>query len=104
MSHKGARPVPFGHYGDGNIHYNISQPKGADKDAYLARWEEVSDAVHAIVARFGGSISAEHGIGRMKAEVLERVKSPVELAMMRRLKDAFDPRGILNPGKVLLAR
>ena len=100
----GARPVPFGHYGDGNIHYNISQPKGADKDAYLARWEEVSDAVHAIVARFGGSISAEHGIGRMKAEALEHVKSPVELAMMRRLKDAFDPRGILNPGKVLLAK
>ena len=61
-------------------------------------------AVHAIVLRFGGSISAEHGIGRMKAEALERVKSPVELAMMRRLKDAFDPRGILNPGKVLLAR
>ena len=61
-------------------------------------------AVHAIVARFGGSISAEHGIGRMKAEALERVKSPVELAMMRRLKDAFDPRGILNPGKVLLVR
>ena len=56
-------------------------------------------AVHAIVARFGGSISAEHGIGRMKAEALERMKSPVELAMMRRLKDAFDPRGILNPGK-----
>ena len=100
----GARPVPFGHYGDGNIHYNISQPKGADKDAYLARWEEVSDAVHAIVLRFGGSISAEHGIGRMKAEALEKVKSPVELAMMRRLKDAFDPRGILNPGRVLLAR
>ena len=100
----GARPVPFGHYGDGNIHYNISQPVGADKDAYLARWEEVSDAVHAIVGKFGGSISAEHGIGRMKAEALERVKSPVELAMMRRLKDAFDPRGILSPGRVLLRK
>jgi FAD/FMN-containing dehydrogenase len=100
----GARPVPFGHYGDGNIHYNISQPVGADKDTYLARWEEVSGAVHAIVAGFGGSISAEHGIGRMKAEALEHVKPPVELAMMRRLKDAFDPRGILNPGKVLLRR
>ncbi|MFZ0572388.1 MAG: FAD-binding oxidoreductase [Rhodomicrobium sp.] len=97
----GARPVPFGHYGDGNIHYNISQPVGADKAAYLARWEEVSDAVHAIVLRFGGSISAEHGIGRMKARELERLKQPVELALMRRVKAAFDPRGILNPGKLL---
>ena len=86
-------------FGDGNIHYNISQPKDADKDAYLARWDEVSDAVHAIVLRFGGSISAEHGIGRMKAHALESVKSPVELALMRRLKAAFDPRGILIPAK-----
>ncbi|MGO9172915.1 MAG: FAD-binding oxidoreductase [Rhodomicrobium sp.] len=97
----GARPVPFGHYGDGNIHYNISQPKGADKAAFLARWDEVAEAVHAIVLRFGGSISAEHGIGRMKAGVLQSVKSPVELGLMRRLKAAFDPRGILNPGKLL---
>ncbi len=97
----GARPVPFGHYGDGNIHYNISQPKDADRPAFLARWEEVSDAVHAIVLRFGGSISAEHGIGRMKAHALESVKPPVELALMRRVKAAFDPRGILNPGKLL---
>ncbi len=97
----GARPVPFGHYGDGNIHYNISQPEGADQAAYLSRWEEMSEVVHSIVARFGGSISAEHGIGRMKAHALEGVKSPVELALMRRLKAAFDPRGILNPGKML---
>jgi FAD/FMN-containing dehydrogenase len=97
----GARPVPFGHYGDGNIHYNVSQPQGADKASYLARWDEVSDAVHAIVLRFGGSISAEHGIGRMKAASLENVKSRTELALMRRLKTAFDPRGILNPGKLV---
>ncbi len=97
----GARPVPFGHYGDGNIHYNISQPIGADKQAFLGRWDDVADAVHAIVLRFGGSISAEHGIGRMKAEALEAVKSPVELMLMRRIKAAFDPRGILNPGKLL---
>ncbi len=97
----GARPVPFGHYGDGNIHYNVSQPIGADKAAFLARWDELSDAVHAIVLGFGGSISAEHGIGRMKARALESVKSPVELALMRRVKAAFDPRGILNPGKLL---
>ncbi len=97
----GARPVPFGHYGDGNIHYNISQPKDADKAAFLARWEEVSEAVHGIVLRFGGSISAEHGIGRMKAHALESVKTPVELELMRRVKAAFDPLGILNPGKLL---
>ncbi|MGO9983211.1 MAG: FAD-binding oxidoreductase [Rhodomicrobium sp.] len=97
----GARPVPFGHYGDGNIHYNISQPQGADKAAFLARWDEVSDAVHAIVLRFGGSISAEHGIGRMKAHALEGIKPPMELGAMRRIKAVFDPRGILNPGKLL---
>jgi FAD/FMN-containing dehydrogenase len=97
----GARPVPFGHYGDGNIHYNVSQPEGADKAAFLARWDDVADAVHAIVLRYGGSISAEHGIGRMKAHALERVKSPTELVLMRRVKAAFDPRGILNPGKML---
>jgi FAD/FMN-containing dehydrogenase len=97
----GARPVPFGHFGDGNIHYNVTQPKGADKAAFLARWDEVVDAVHGIVLRLGGSISAEHGIGRMKARALEGVKSEAELAMMRRIKAAFDPRGILNPGKLL---
>jgi FAD/FMN-containing dehydrogenase len=97
----GARPVPFGHFGDGNIHYNVTQPKGADKAAYLARWDEVADAVHGIVLRHGGSISAEHGIGRMKARALESVKSEAELAIMRRIKAVFDPRGILNPGKLL---
>ncbi len=97
----GSRPVPFGHYGDGNIHFNISQPKGADKDAFLARWDEVAALVHGIVLRYGGSISAEHGIGRMKAATLETVKAPVELAMMRGIKAVFDPRGILNPGKLL---
>ena len=96
-----ARPVPFGHFGDGNIHYNVTQPKGADKAAFLARWDEVADAVHGIVLRLGGSISAEHGIGRMKARALESVKSEAELAMMRRIKAVFDPRGILNPGKLL---
>jgi FAD/FMN-containing dehydrogenase len=97
----GARPVPFGHYGDGNIHFNISQPKGADSAAFLARWEEVASLVHGIVLRYGGSISAEHGIGRMKAAALETVKTPFELASMRAIKAVFDPRGILNPGKLL---
>lgn len=97
----GSRPAPFGHFGDGNIHFNVTQPKGMDKDAFLARWDEVAALVHGIVLRFGGSISAEHGIGRMKAEALESVKTPVELALMRGIKAVFDPRGILNPGKLL---
>jgi FAD/FMN-containing dehydrogenase len=97
----GARPVPFGHFGDGNIHFNVSQPKNMDKAPFLAQWERVADAVHGIVLRYGGSISAEHGIGRMKAEALETIKSPFEMELMRRIKAAFDPRGIMNPGKLL---
>ncbi len=97
----GSRPVPFGHFGDGNIHFNVSQPKGMDKAAFLGRWDEMAALVHGVVLRFGGSISAEHGIGRMKAEALESVKTPVELALMRGIKAVFDPRGILNPGKLL---
>jgi FAD/FMN-containing dehydrogenase len=97
----GSRPVPFGHFGDGNIHFNLTQPKGADKTAFLARWEEVNAVVHGIVLRHGGSISAEHGIGRLKAHALETVKSRKELALMRGIKAAFDPRGIMNPGKLL---
>jgi FAD/FMN-containing dehydrogenase len=97
----GARPVPFGHFGDGNLHYNVSQPEGMDKAGYLALWEPMSDAVHGLVADMDGSISAEHGIGQMKREALMRFKSPVELDMMRSIKRALDPKGILNPGKVL---
>ena len=97
----GVRPVPFGHIGDGNIHFNFSQPIGADKRAFLDRWEEVNTVLHEVVLGLGGTISAEHGIGVMKRDLLPRVKSPLELDMMRRLKRAFDPHGILNPGKVL---
>ncbi|MBD8893097.1 FAD-binding oxidoreductase [Roseibium litorale] len=97
----GCRPVPFGHLGDGNIHFNISQPIGADRDSYLAKWDEMSALVHGIVLEFGGSISAEHGIGRMKRDLLAEVKSPVELDMMRKIKAALDPKGILNPGSML---
>jgi D-lactate dehydrogenase (cytochrome) len=97
----GARPVPFGHMGDGNIHYNVSQPEGAERAAFLARWDEVNALVHGIVAKYGGSISAEHGIGVMKRDLLPEVKDLVELDMMRALKRTFDPNGILNPGKVL---
>ena len=97
----GARPVPFGHLGDGNIHYNVTQPAGADREAYLARWHEMNNCVHAIVLKHGGSISAEHGIGRLKRDDLARVKDPVALDLMRALKHTLDPAGILNPGKVV---
>jgi D-lactate dehydrogenase (cytochrome) len=97
----GARPVPFGHLGDGNIHYNISQPVGADKDAFLARWHEVNQLVFAIVLRMGGSISAEHGIGALKRDELPEVKDPVAMELMRSIKAMLDPLGIMNPGKVL---
>jgi FAD/FMN-containing dehydrogenase len=97
----GCRPLPFGHLGDGNIHYNISQPVGADRASFLAHWNEVNDAVFAIVAKLGGSISAEHGIGVMKRELLPEVKDAVAYELMRNFKHLLDPSGILNPGKVL---
>jgi len=97
----GCRPVPFGHLGDGNIHFNISQPVGADKAAYLAGWAEMNEAVHAIVRELHGSISAEHGIGRLKRDLLPGVKDPVELDLMRSIKQTLDPKGIFNPGAVL---
>lgn len=97
----GARPVVFGHFGDGNVHYNVTQPPHMEKARYLALWDRMSAAVHGLVTRMGGSISAEHGIGRMKRGDLEKFKSPVELEIMRALKSALDPKGILNPGKLL---
>ena len=97
----GARPVSFGHIGDGNIHFNFSAPKGGDESAFLARWDDVQRIVHDIVHRFGGSISAEHGIGVQKREQLALYKSPVEMELMRTLKRTFDPKNILNPGKVV---
>lgn len=97
----GARPVPFGHFGDGNLHYNVTQPEHMDKAQYLALWDAMSDAIFELVTELGGSISAEHGIGQMKRDVLKRYKSEVELDMMRAIKKALDPKGILNPGKVL---
>lgn len=95
------RPVPFGHLGDGNVHFNVSQPIGADPAQFLARWGEVNDAVNRIVLKYNGSISAEHGIGKLKRDSLAKVKDPVALELMRGLKRMLDPNGILNPGKVL---
>jgi D-lactate dehydrogenase (cytochrome) len=97
----GARPMPFGHLGDGNIHYNVTQPEGADRDAFLKRWDEVNEVVFAVVKKYGGSISAEHGIGIIKRDHLPKVKDPVAYDLMRTLKRTLDPKGILNPGKVL---
>jgi D-lactate dehydrogenase (cytochrome) len=97
----GARPVPFGHLGDGNIHYNVSQPIGADGADFLARWHEVNAVVFEIVLRLGGSISAEHGIGVLKRDELPEVKDKVAIELMRSIKAMLDPSGIMNPGKVL---
>ncbi|MBH1963307.1 MAG: FAD-binding oxidoreductase [Comamonadaceae bacterium] len=98
----GARFMTFGHMGDGNLHYNLQAPFGADADAFRARYErQVNGLVYEHVARFGGSFSAEHGIGSHKVEQLASSKSPTALWMMRGVKQALDPRGILNPGKVL---
>lgn len=97
----GVRVVAFGHVGDGNIHFNLSQPEAMDKSAFLALWEETNRLVHDIVQELDGSISAEHGIGCLKIDELARTKDPVELAMMRAIKTALDPRNLMNPGKIL---
>jgi D-lactate dehydrogenase (cytochrome) len=97
----GARPVPFGHLGDGNIHYNVSQPVGANTADFLGKWHAVNAVVFDIVLRMGGSISAEHGIGVLKRDELPEVKDKVAIELMRAIKAAFDPLGIMNPGKVL---
>ena len=97
----GARPVPFGHLGDGNLHYNVSQPIGGNAADFLARWHDVNAVVFAIVMRMGGSISAEHGIGVLKRDELPDVKDKVAIELMRGIKAMLDPLGIMNPGKVL---
>jgi D-lactate dehydrogenase (cytochrome) len=95
------RLVAYGHVGDGNLHFNLNQSPGSSKDTFLAREASIKRAIHDMVREFGGSFSAEHGIGRLKVDELERYASPVELDLMRAVKHAFDPNGILNPGKVL---
>ncbi len=97
----GARVVCFGHMGDGNLHYNISQPAGGDADAFKALYRTVNTAVHDVVRALHGSISAEHGIGQLKRDELAATAPPVALELMRRIRHAFDPAGIMNPGKVI---
>ena len=97
----GVRVVAFGHLGDGNVHFNLSQPEGADAEAFLGRRGEVSRMVHDVAVGMGGSFSAEHGIGRLKRDDLARYKSGVEVDLMRALKRTLDPKTIMNPGKVV---
>ncbi len=95
------RMVTFGHLGDGNLHYNVSAPEGVAADVFVGESTAINLMVHDSVARFGGSISAEHGLGQLKREEIRRYKSPLELELMRAIKRALDPLGIMNPGKVL---
>jgi len=97
----GARVVAFGHIGDGNIHYDIVPPDGAGKNALDDQRKTIESRIYDVIGAFNGSISAEHGVGRHKREAVAARKSPVELAMMRAVKDALDPKGIMNPGKML---
>jgi FAD/FMN-containing dehydrogenase len=98
----GIRPVVFGHLGDGNLHYHVAHPEGGSAAEFFSRHKDaVQERVYDSVHRFNGSISAEHGIGQSKRDLLPRYKQPLELELMRRIKVAFDPLNILNPGKVL---
>ena len=96
-----ARPCTFGHWGDGNIHLNVTQPVGMDRDGFLNHWDSITDIIHSVTLSYGGSISAEHGIGVMKRESLSKIKDPASLALMKQIKQTLDPNGIMNPGKVL---
>jgi FAD/FMN-containing dehydrogenase len=100
-AYPGIRIVAFGHVGDGNLHYNQSKPEAGENADFIAATPDVNKIVHDIVHGLGGSISAEHGIGQLKREEILRYKSSVEMEMMRAVKRAFDPRGLMNPGKVL---
>ncbi len=96
----GIRVVPFGHIGDGNIHFNLEQPVDCESGWFLAQGEAVMDTVNEVVRRYDGSFSAEHGIGRLKSHMLLDWRGGAELALMRQIKSAIDPSGIMNPGKV----
>ena len=93
--------VTFGHLGDGNLHYNVSPPENSSDIAFIAQQEAVNRVVHDSVHRFGGSISAEHGLGALKRDEVLRYKSEVEMNLMRTIKRALDPANLMNPGKVV---
>ena len=97
----GIRPVAFGHLGDGNIHFNLSQPIGMEPDDYFALRKEFAYIVHDIVDGMGGSISAEHGVGIMKRDEIAARKQPIEIELMRAVKRAIDPENRMNPGKII---
>ena len=96
-----ARLVAFGHVGDGNLHYNVVLPRDMDASEWVEEGKRVTGAIYDLVTGFGGSISAEHGIGQLKREWLAEYGNAVELELMRKLKKTLDPAGILNPGKVI---
>jgi D-lactate dehydrogenase (cytochrome) len=100
----GIRPVPFGHMGDGNLHFNLQAPEGMDGKAFMSHADRLHACVYRHVIALEGSVSAEHGIGRLKRAQLKDTKSVVALDLMQRIKAAFDPDGRLNPGKVLYAK
>ncbi len=97
----GTRIVAFGHMGDGNIHFNLSQPTGMDGTAFLEQWDGFNRVVHDIAVALGGSFSAEHGIGQLKRKELAHYAAPLEIELMRCVKQALDPQGIMNPGKTI---
>jgi FAD/FMN-containing dehydrogenase len=97
----GIRPVPFGHVGDGNIHFNLEQPLDADPAWFLAQDHAIMDTVNDVVRQFEGSFSAEHGIGRLKPYMMTTWRGGPELGLMQQIKAALDPQGIMNPGKLL---
>jgi FAD/FMN-containing dehydrogenase len=100
----GVRPVPFGHLGDGNIHFNLQQPADWSAADFLARDQEIMHTVNEVVRDLGGSFSAEHGVGRLKPPMMPEWRGGVELETMRRIKTALDPAGLMNPGKLFPAR
>jgi FAD/FMN-containing dehydrogenase len=95
------RILPFGHLGDGNLHYNLMRPPGIDDRAFLQNAEALTRAVHDIVREFGGSFSAEHGLGQLRRDEANLYKSPIERELMERIKSSFDPHRLMNPGKML---
>lgn len=97
----GIRPMTFGHIGDGNLHYNLTQPADMDRKVFMDKWHDVTDPLNDLVHELTGSFSAEHGVGKLKRAELVRYTSPVEIDLMKKVKAAIDPQGLMNPGKVL---